>query len=75
MPNRLPAWSRASAASRVAWAARAPSRSIWSWFVARRYQAQSRAAGPEAVKYSDLAENVTPRSIISGRKTESTTDR
>ena len=74
MPNRFPSRSSASAASRVSWAARGPSRSICSWFVAFRYQAQSRAAGPEAVKYSDLAENVTGRSIISGRKTESTTD-
>src|SRR5580704_5597887 len=30
--------------------------------------------GPEAVKYSALAENVTGRSTISGRNTESTTD-
>jgi hypothetical protein len=34
-----------------------------------------RAPGPEAVKYSDLAENVTGRSIISGMNTESTNDR
>jgi len=75
MPNRFPSRSRASAASSVSWAARGPSRSIRSWFVAFRYQAHSRAAGPEAVKYSALAENVTGRSSISGRKTESTTDR
>ena len=75
MPNKFPACSRASAASRVSWAARGPSRSICSWFVAFRYAAHSRAAGPEAVKYSDLAEYVTGRSSISGRKTESTTDR
>src|SRR5580704_7198198 len=30
--------------------------------------------GPDAVKYSALAENVTGRSSISGRNTESTTD-
>ena len=75
MPNRFPACSRASAASSVSCAARGPSRSICSWFVAFRYAAHSRAAGPEAVKYSALAENVTGRSSISGRKTESTTDR
>src|SRR6266699_6347014 len=74
MANRFPARSSASAASRVSWAARGPARSICSWLVAFRYQAHSRAAGPDAVKYSDLAENVTGRSIISGRKTESTTD-
>src|SRR5580658_1019943 len=75
MPNRFPSSSRASAASRVSCAARGPSLSIWSWFVAFRYAAHRRAAGPEAVKYSALAENVTGRSTISGRKTESTTDR
>src|SRR6516165_9556043 len=74
MPNRLPARSRARAASRVSCAARGPSRSIRSWLVARRYAAHSRAAGPDAVKYSALAENVTGRSSISGRKVESTTD-
>ena len=74
MPNRLPAWSSASAASSVSWAARGPSRSICSWLVAFRYQAHSRAAGPEAVKYSALAEKVTGRSSTSGRKIESTTD-
>src|SRR5437868_3639507 len=74
MQNRFPARGSAGAASRGSWAARGPSRSICSWFVAFRYQAHSRAAGPEAVKYSDLAENVTGRSIISGRKTESTTE-
>src|SRR5579859_6223259 len=33
-----------------------------------------RAAGPEAVKYSALAEKVTGRSSISGRNTESITE-
>src|SRR5712691_13511082 len=74
MPNRFPARNSASAASSVSWAARGPSRSIRSWLVAFRYQAHSRAAGPEAVKYSALAENVTGRSSISGRKIESITD-
>src|SRR5580704_751679 len=75
MPNRPPSRSRTSAASSVSWAARAPSRSIRSWLVAFRYQAHSRAAGPEALKYSALAENVTGRSSISGRKMESSIDR
>ena len=74
MPNSLPSRSRTSAASRVSCAARGPSLSICSWFVAFRYAAHSRAAGPDAVKYSALAENVTGRSSISGRNTESTTD-
>src|SRR5215471_4937791 len=74
MPNSWPSRSRARAASRVSCAARGPSRSICSWLVARRYAAHSRAAGPDAVKYSAFAENVTGRSSISGRKTESTTD-
>src|SRR5579863_3659929 len=75
MPNSFPSSSSASAASSVSCAARGPSLSICSWFVAFRYAAHRRAAGPDAVKYSALAENVTGRSTISGRKTESTTDR
>ena len=53
----------------------APSRSTASWPVASMHKLMSRRPGLWLVKYSDLAAKVTGRVSISGRKTESITDR